>query len=207
LGKFELLDIVGIGAFGAVYKAHDPELDRTVAIKVPRAGDLSSKEDADRFLREARSVAQLAGKFSSMEEIIPPVDSQGRYFCKPGNAFGPERPIWSYTATKPTDFFSELISGAQRLENGNTLICSGVEGRIFEVTPKGEVVWDYRNPPHVGPAVVIPGLWQPWTAPANSAVFARRYAPNFSGLAGKVLTPEKSVEEMEPNAGKQKGTN
>jgi serine/threonine protein kinase len=59
LGKFELLDIVGIGAFGTVYKARDPELDRTVAIKVPRAGNLGSKEDADRFLREARSVAQL----------------------------------------------------------------------------------------------------------------------------------------------------
>src|SRR5438093_2423625 len=59
LGKFELLDIVGIGAFGTVYKARDPESDRTVAIKVPRAGNLSSQEDADRFLREARSVAQL----------------------------------------------------------------------------------------------------------------------------------------------------
>src|SRR5262249_18599037 len=59
LGKFELLDIVGIGAFGTVYKARDSELDRTVAIKVPRAGNLSSKEEADRFLREARSVAQL----------------------------------------------------------------------------------------------------------------------------------------------------
>jgi serine/threonine protein kinase len=57
LGKFELLDIVGIGAFGTVYKARDPELDRIVAIKVPRAGNLGGKEDADRFLREARSVA------------------------------------------------------------------------------------------------------------------------------------------------------
>src|SRR6266852_5526782 len=59
LGKFELLDIVGIGAFGTVYKARDPELDRIVAIKVPRAGNLGSSGDADRFLREARSVAQL----------------------------------------------------------------------------------------------------------------------------------------------------
>ena len=59
LGKFELLDIVGVGAFGTVYKARDPELDRIVAIKVPRAGNLGSKEDTDRFIREARSVAQL----------------------------------------------------------------------------------------------------------------------------------------------------
>jgi eukaryotic-like serine/threonine-protein kinase len=59
VGKFQLLDIVGIGAFGTVYKARDPELDRTVAIKVPRGGNLGGKEEADRFLREARSVAQL----------------------------------------------------------------------------------------------------------------------------------------------------
>jgi serine/threonine protein kinase len=59
LGKFELLDLVGAGAFGSVYKARDTELGRTVAIKVPRAGNLGSSGDTDRFLREARSVAQL----------------------------------------------------------------------------------------------------------------------------------------------------
>jgi len=59
LGKFELIDRVGMGAFGTVYKARDPELGRLVAIKVPRTGSLAGKEDLDRFLREARSVAQL----------------------------------------------------------------------------------------------------------------------------------------------------
>src|SRR6516165_7335041 len=60
LGKFELIDRVGIGAFGTVYKARDTKLDRIVAIKVPRAGSLGSTSgDSDRFLREARSVAQL----------------------------------------------------------------------------------------------------------------------------------------------------
>src|SRR5262245_62973798 len=58
-GKFELLDTVGHGAFGTVHKARDPELDRLVAIKVPRAGNLAGPEELDRFLREARSVAQL----------------------------------------------------------------------------------------------------------------------------------------------------
>jgi WD40 repeat protein/tRNA A-37 threonylcarbamoyl transferase component Bud32 len=59
LGRFELLAKVGAGAFGTVYKAHDPELDRIVAIKVPRLGGLASAADLDRFLREARSVARL----------------------------------------------------------------------------------------------------------------------------------------------------
>jgi tRNA A-37 threonylcarbamoyl transferase component Bud32 len=59
LGKFDILRELGVGAFGTVYKARDTELDRIVALKVPRAGDLSSGEDQDRFLREARSAAQL----------------------------------------------------------------------------------------------------------------------------------------------------
>jgi WD40 repeat protein/serine/threonine protein kinase len=60
LGRFELIEAVGVGAFGSVYKARDPQLDRTVAIKVLRAGNLATSADRDRFLREARSVAQLS---------------------------------------------------------------------------------------------------------------------------------------------------
>src|SRR5262245_17026279 len=60
LGRFQLLELLGRGAFGAVYKAHDPQLDRLVAVKVPRAGACASAEEEGRFLREARSAAQLA---------------------------------------------------------------------------------------------------------------------------------------------------
>jgi hypothetical protein len=44
------------------------------------------------------------------------------------------------------NFFSSYISGVQRLPNGNTLICEGLTGRIFEVTPSGDVVWEYTSP-------------------------------------------------------------
>ena len=43
-------------------------------------------------------------------------------------------------------FYSPLVSNAQRLPNGNTMITEGVNGRIFEVTPDDEVVWDYISP-------------------------------------------------------------
>lgn len=52
--------------------------------------------------------------------------------------------VWSYTA--PNQFFSTNISGAQRLENGNTLITEGAPGRVFEVTPEGRIVWEYMVP-------------------------------------------------------------
>ncbi len=59
LGNFELIELVGEGAFGSVYKAHDRELGRTVAVKVPRRGQFDERGGPERFLREARSVAQL----------------------------------------------------------------------------------------------------------------------------------------------------
>ena len=60
LGPYELVGMVGTGEVGSVYKAHDPELDRTVAIKMPHAGILVSDEDRKRFLREVRNVAHRA---------------------------------------------------------------------------------------------------------------------------------------------------
>lgn len=59
LGKFELRAELGIGSFGYVFLAHDTELDRDVAIKIQRAGGLTGEEEIQRFLREARSAAQL----------------------------------------------------------------------------------------------------------------------------------------------------
>src|SRR5262245_23473575 len=59
LGRFQLESQLGVGSFGYVFRAHDTELDRTVAIKIQRAGSLSGQEELDRFLREARSVAHL----------------------------------------------------------------------------------------------------------------------------------------------------
>lgn len=62
--------------------------------------------------------------------------------------------VWQYTAQDSSQpvwgFFSSFISSARRLPNGNTLIDEGMNGRIFQVTPKGEIVWEYINP-HFAP--------------------------------------------------------
>ncbi len=115
---------------------------------------------------------------------------------------------WSY---KSPDISSGHISGAQRLPNGNTLICAGETGRLVEVNAKNEVVWDYLStlggdapmPDHRGgPPPGGPGGRDGRRPPpgdrrgpppgfggrgpgddAHSLFRANRYAPNFPGLA------------------------
>ena len=61
---------------------------------------------------------------------------------------------WQYSArdggfaplVDDAKFYSVLVSAAQRLPNGNTLITEGCDGRLFEVTPQCDIVWEYINP-------------------------------------------------------------
>ncbi len=97
-----------------------------------------------------------------------------------GDAFGPEEATWSYS--DPGTFYSSFISGAQRLPGGNTLICSGAQGRVFEVTPDGRIVWEYLNP-HGGDA---PPTGQSGGAPPKALFRAIRLAPDHPGLKGRL---------------------
>ena len=89
---------------------------------------------------------------------------------------------WEYKTRPGWEFFSGFISGAQRLPNGNTLICEGMTGRLFEVTHDGEMVWQYVNP-FFG--------YDERFGHANRVFRTYRYGPAFPGLAGKDLNPER----------------
>jgi uncharacterized protein (UPF0248 family) len=54
--------------------------------------------------------------------------------------------VWKYQDAPSWNFFSPRMGNAQRLPNGNTLICEASFGRLFEVTKAGEIVWEYVNP-------------------------------------------------------------
>ncbi|MFT4539970.1 MAG: hypothetical protein ACI835_002419, partial [Planctomycetota bacterium] len=91
------------------------------------------------------------GDYSSVDLIAPAFDAERGFTYTKGQAFGPRAATWSYSAEEKSDFYSSFISGAQQLSGGNVLICSGAQGRVFEVTPDKRVVWDYENP-HGGDA-------------------------------------------------------
>jgi len=127
--------------------------------------------------------------YSSVEEIVPPsVDNKGNYVMSNG-VWGPAAPKWSYMAPTKEDFYALFVSGAQRLPNGNTLICSGVQGRFFEVKGTGEIVWRYGNP--VAASIAEQG--DPVTQ--RVAFRALRYAADYAGLQGKTLTPKEPIEK------------
>jgi hypothetical protein len=140
--------------------------------------------------------------YSTVDEIVPPVDSAGNYFFTPNSAYAPEEPLWIYTAENPTDFYSQNISGAQRLANGNTLVCSGANGIFFEVSPNTNIVWYYINPVTAdGPLIQGDS-----TSTVKNMVFKiRRYAPDYVGLAGHDLTPGDPIEIYSTNIENRSG--
>ncbi|UCG44245.1 MAG: aryl-sulfate sulfotransferase [candidate division WOR-3 bacterium] len=135
-------------------------------------------------------------EYSSAEELALPVDSLGFYRLRPDSTFGPDTPSWMYADT--SWFFSPYISGCQRLQNGNTLVCSGNQGTLFEVTPDSQVVWKYINPvTPEGP--MTQGDSIPWSA--NSVFRALRYSPDYAAFEGRTLTPGDPVERYPPGVG------
>ena len=120
--------------------------------------------------------------FSTIDELTPPVNPTGGYTRADNEPFGPDKLVWRYE--DQDTLYSQRVSGAQRLPNGNTLICSGETGHVFEVTKAGQVVWDYHN--HLG----APKDQPPTAGPALGGVAmfrATRYLPDDRAIKGRVF--------------------
>jgi formylglycine-generating enzyme required for sulfatase activity len=146
----------------------------------------------------------IGRNYSSVDQIVPPVNADGSYTLASSAAYGPSSPTWTYVASPPTSFYSAEISGAQRLPNGNTLITSGVNGVLFEVTSAGEVVWQYVNPVTTAPlaqGAAIPADAARAGQYMNAVFRVTRYAPDYLGLAGRTLTPIGTIETYSSSVG------
>lgn len=80
---------------------------------------------------------------SSVVEFSTPLSEDNTYALEGDSAYGPVELAWEYAPTDEDIFFSWFISGTQRLANGNTLVNHGASARVREVTPEGEIVWEY----------------------------------------------------------------
>lgn len=92
---------------------------------------------------------------------------------------------WEYKEDPVVDLNSFICSGAQRLANGNTLICECTKGRIFEVTRAGDLVWEYHVPFYYRHAIFG----------TNNMVFrAYRYDADHPGIRDAVIDPGRFAE-------------
>jgi hypothetical protein len=98
--------------------------------------------------------------------------------------------VWKYGSTSNLTLFSHFGSSAQRLPNGNTLICSTTEGYMVEVTSAGQVVWEYICPVTGSGIAEVIGDDLPMT---NAAPRVYRYGSDFAGFRDKDMTPGKSI--------------
>jgi hypothetical protein len=87
--------------------------------------------------------------------------------------------VWSYHPETILGFYSFMISGCERLPNGNTFITEGATGRLFEVTSEGETVWEY----------VSPWLLASRFGPTAAVFRAYRVAEDDPRLDGLALSP------------------
>lgn len=124
------------------------------------------------------------GEYSTVDELVLPFSREAGFTRAADAAFGPEEPVWSFGG--PGVFYSPFISGAQRLPNGNTLICVGVAGRLLEVSSSGEILWDYVNE-HTGRR--LPKSPVSPSTPPGALFRATRIAKDHPALAGRTLEP------------------
>lgn len=98
--------------------------------------------------------------------------------------------VWSYRSVNSHGFFSHIGGSAQRLPNGNTLVCSDTEGHLFEVTAQGQLAWEYINPvTRQGAVKELPDA-----LPMTNSVFrVLRYGPDYPGLKGRTLTAQGTI--------------
>ena len=143
--------------------------------------------------------------YSSVDELVLPLTDTQTYTRDSNQPYSPLKPSWSFK--DPGRLFSPRISGAQRLPGGNTLICSGSQFLVLEVTSGGDIVWIYRNPPRfTNPgsarnplpspadlpsekldAIRIPGGIQP--EDGGTLFRALKYAPDYPAFKGRALKP------------------
>jgi len=142
LGRFELIELLGGGAFGIVYKAYDPQLKRTVALKVPRAA-FTSASQAKRFMREARSAAGL--KHPGIIQVYQTAEEEGLPYIV--SEFVEGVTLAERLRQGPVGFRTAALLVQQLAE---ALLYAHARGVIHRDIKPGNIIVDKEGNPHLG---------------------------------------------------------
>ncbi|MCS6991975.1 MAG: aryl-sulfate sulfotransferase, partial [Chitinophagales bacterium] len=130
------------------------------------------------------------GNYSSVETITLPQPINYNYPIAPGMPYDPPSQDWIYTANPPAAMYSPVVSGAQRLLNGNTLICVGQSGTFLEIDSNENLVWKYINP------VTLSGPVAQGSSPSGNIVFrCILYPPDYPAFVDKTLVAGAPIEK------------
>lgn len=127
-----------------LYWQHDAHF---IPNSLPRSGEILIFNNGMRRSAESTPepeqicMGMITGAYSDVREISLPRSSDGSI-----ETGAPPELNWSFNTDGANDFYSPFMSGAQRMPNGNTLMCQACDKRIVEVTPTGQIVLDF----HVG---------------------------------------------------------
>ncbi len=150
------------------------------------------RPDAGKIMVYNNGENRPAGNFSTVDIINPPIADDGSFPTLSSGNFLPDD-LYSSYGENAEGFYSSILSGAQRQPNGNTVICEGVKGRIFEINPENEIVWEYISPT-TGNAPFTQG---DININNNDLFRAYRYAADYPAFTDRDLTPGLPIE-LEP---------
>lgn len=106
----------------------------------------SSDNSPEKIMVFNNGLKRPQAEYSSVDILIPPYTSNNIYDLEKEKSYKPDSLWRSYTAEDKMSFYSQNISSAQQLLNGNILICEGVKGKFFEVDQDNKIVWSFVNP-------------------------------------------------------------
>jgi len=170
-----------------IYGAHDIQWIRK---GIPGEGN---------FLLFDNAVYNPKAHHSELVELNPYLDAKkkntGWYVNPPDAGYDSNnisnQVIWNFKAKLANSFYSRAQSGLQRLPNGNTVVSSSGNGHLFQVTPDGEVVWEYINP------VTSNGVkTMVHESDRHGVTRVQWYPPDYPAFKGKDLTPRGTITEL-----------
>jgi hypothetical protein len=148
----------------------------------------SGLQDDGRLMVFNNGVQRPGGNYSTVDVIASVIDTSGQYVMDVNQAYLPQSTSWMYTPSP--SFYAMNISGAHRMANGHTMICSGPQGNFIEIDYDGNTVWSYKSPVGQNGAIATQGS----NATQNIVFRCTQYPVDYSAFIGRDLTPGTPIE-------------